>query len=204
MTPLYFVHSKFILHRIWPSWLLNKNMIFGKDPLICPPKIYSAENMAILTWADMIRGKPFYFVHPKFTLLCMSILTLEQILLWVLVLVLVLDMKVLDVLKYFLKKWVLDQYLYLVYIWGTWCTWVLGQLYLTPTLEMIHVSTFKLYVYVAEIEDQKRVVLFAQFNTNHKYYVTIIDVDDKAQNLDMKVTNIKYRHVTYVRVCFVG
>ena len=69
---------------------------------------------------------------------------------------------------------------------------------------MIHVSTFKLYVYVAEIEDQKRVVLFAQFNTNHKYYVTIIDVDDKAQNLDRKVTNIKYRHVTYVRVCFVG
>ena len=62
--------------------------------------------MAILTWADMIWGKPFYFVHPKFTLLCrpMSILTLEQILISVLVLVLVLDMKVLDVLKYFKKK----------------------------------------------------------------------------------------------------
>ena len=48
----------------------------------------------------MIWGNPFYFVHPKFTLLCMSILTLEQILMGVLVL----DMKVLDVLKYFLKK----------------------------------------------------------------------------------------------------
>ena len=91
--------------------------------------------MAILTWADMIWGKPSYFFHPKFTLLCMSILTLEQILIWVLVLVLVLNMKVLYVLKYFLKKWVLDQYLYLIYIWGTWCTWVLGQLYLTPTLK---------------------------------------------------------------------
>ena len=73
-------------------------------------------------WADMILGKPFYFFHPKFTLLCMSTLTLEYILIWVLVLVLVLDMKVLDVLKYFFKKWVFDQYLYLVYIWGTWCT----------------------------------------------------------------------------------
>ena len=52
----------------------------------------------------MIWGKPFYFFHPKFTLLCMSILTLEQILLRVLVLVLVLDMKVLDVPKYFLKN----------------------------------------------------------------------------------------------------
>ena len=48
-------------------------------------------------------GKAFFF-HPKFTLLCMSILTLEQILISVLVLVLVLDMKVLDVLKYFFKK----------------------------------------------------------------------------------------------------
>ena len=102
---LYFVLPKSTLHRIWPSWLLSR---------------------------DMIWGKPFYLVHLKFTLLCMSILTLEQILIWVLVLVL--DMKVLDVLKYFLKKWVLDQYLYLVYSWGTWCTWVLGQLYLTPTL----------------------------------------------------------------------
>ena len=48
-------------------------------------------------------GKPFYFFRPQFTLPCMSILTLEQILIWVLVLVLVLvlDMKVLDVLKYF-------------------------------------------------------------------------------------------------------
>ena len=113
MTPLYFVYFKFILHRIWPSWLLSK---------------------------DMIWGKPFYFVHLKFTLLCMSVLTLEQILIWVLVFVLVLDMKVLDLLKYFLKKWVLDQYLYLVYIWGTWCTWVLGQLYLTPTLDSIRPS----------------------------------------------------------------
>ena len=42
--------------------------------------------------------------------------------------------KYLMYLSTFLKKWVLDQYLYLVYIWGTWCTWVLGQLYLTPTL----------------------------------------------------------------------
>ena len=98
--------------------------------------------MSILTWADMIWGKPFYFFHPKFTLLCMSILTLEQILIWVLVLVLVLDMKVLDVLKYFLKKWVLDQYLYWVYIWGTWCTWVLGQLYLTPTLVYIYINSW--------------------------------------------------------------
>ena len=85
--------------------------------------------MAILTWADMIWGKPFYFVHRNF--IC-SVCPSWQILIWVLVLVL--DMKVLDVLKYFLKKWVLDQYLYLVYIWCTWCTWVLGQLYLTPTL----------------------------------------------------------------------
>ena len=44
-------------------------------------------------------GKALLVVHPKFTLLCMSILTLEQIL--IIVLVLVLDMKVLDVLKYF-------------------------------------------------------------------------------------------------------
>ena len=46
-------------------------------------------------------GKALYFLHPKFILLCMSILTLEQILIrvLVLVLVLVLDMKVLDVLK---------------------------------------------------------------------------------------------------------
>ena len=49
-------------------------------------------------------------------------------------------MKVLDVLKYFLNKWVLDQYLYLVYISDTWCTWVLGQLYLTPTLLWIHIN----------------------------------------------------------------
>ena len=113
----YFVHPKSTLHRIWPSWLLNK---------------------------DMILGKPFSFVHSKFTLLCMSILTLEQILIWVLVRVLVLDMKVLDVLKYSLKKWVLDQYLYLVYSWGTWCTWVLGQLYLTPTLMYIPIYIYGL------------------------------------------------------------
>ena len=66
---------------------------------------------------------PLYFVHPKCTLLCMSILTLEQILIWVLVLVLVLDMKVLDVLKYFKKKY--------EYLTST-CTWyifgVLGVL----------------------------------------------------------------------------
>ena len=114
---LYFVHPKSTLHRIWPSWLLSK---------------------------DMIWGKPFCFVQPKLTMLCMSILTLEQILIWVLVLVL--DMKVLGVLKYFLKKWVLDQYLYLIYIWVTWCTWVLGQLYLTPTL----VSVNSLYIQVRE------------------------------------------------------
>ena len=85
---------------------------------------------------DMIWGKPFCFVHPKFSLLCMSIMTLEQILIWVLVLVLVLDMKVLDVLKYFKKMSTacMTMYLYLVYIWSTWFTWVLGQLYLTPTL----------------------------------------------------------------------
>ena len=53
---------------------------------------------------DKIWGKPFCFVHSKFTLLRMSILTLEQILISVLVLVLVLDMKVLDVLKAFIKK----------------------------------------------------------------------------------------------------
>ena len=47
-------------------------------------------------------GKSFCFVHPKFTLLCMFILTLEQIL--ILVDLLVLVMKVLDVLKYFSKK----------------------------------------------------------------------------------------------------
>ena len=59
--------------------------------------------MAILTLSkDMIWGKPFYFVHLKFTLLCMTMLTLEQIL--ISVLVLVLDMKVLDVLKYFFLK----------------------------------------------------------------------------------------------------
>ena len=98
MTPLYFVHSKSTVHKIWPSWLLSK---------------------------DMIWGKPFYFVHPKFTLLCMSILTLEQILIWVLVLVL--DMKVLDVLNFFKKMstWsvlVLGIYLgYLVYL-STWST----------------------------------------------------------------------------------
>ena len=65
----------------------------GKDPLLCPSKIYSAENMAILTIEQrLIRGKPFCFVlfvyyeivhisiiDCKFTLLCMSILTLEQI-----------------------------------------------------------------------------------------------------------------------------
>ena len=56
-------------------------------------------------------GKAFHFFHPKFTLLCMSILTLEQIL--ISVLVLVLDMKVLDVLKYFLKN---------EYLTST-CTW---------------------------------------------------------------------------------
>ena len=62
--------------------------------------------MLILTFEqiDMILRIPFCFICPKFTLLCMSILTLEQILKGVLVLVLVLDMKVLDVLKYFLKK----------------------------------------------------------------------------------------------------
>ena len=49
----------------------------------------------------------------------MAIPTLEPIL----IRVLVLDMKVLDVLSTFLKKWVLDQYLYLVNVWGTWCTW---------------------------------------------------------------------------------
>ena len=42
--------------------------------------------------------------------------------------------KYLMYLSTFFKKWVLDQDLYLVYIWGTWCTWVLGQLYMTPTL----------------------------------------------------------------------
>ena len=69
--------------------------------LFCPSKIYSA----ILTFEQRnYLGKPFYFVHLKFTLLCMSILTLEQTLLRVLVLVLVLDMKVIDVLKYFFKK----------------------------------------------------------------------------------------------------
>ena len=49
-------------------------------------------------------GKALLFFLSKFTLLCMSILTLEQILILVLVLVLVLDMKVLDVLKYFKKN----------------------------------------------------------------------------------------------------
>ena len=69
----------------------------GKDPLICPSKIYSAHNMAILTFEQTHHlGKALLFVHPKFTLLCMSILTLEQIL--ISVLVLVLDMKVFDVL----------------------------------------------------------------------------------------------------------
>ena len=110
---------------------------FGKRPFILFIQNLLCIEYGHLNWLlsqDIIWGKPFCFVHPKFTLLCMSILTLEPILIWVLVLVLVLDMKVLDVLKYFLKKWLLDQYLYLVYIWGTWCTWVLGHLYLTPTL----------------------------------------------------------------------
>ena len=125
MTLLYFVNSKFILHRIWPSWLLNKKHDFWKRPF--KGFTLSTQNLLCreyghLTWADMIWGKPFYFVHPKFTLLFMSILTLEQILIWVLVLVLVLDMKVLDVLKYFLKN---------EYLTST-CTWyifgVLGVL----------------------------------------------------------------------------
>ena len=61
--------------------------------------------MTILTFEQKHDlGETLYFAHPKFTLLCMPILTLEQILILVLVLVLVLDMKVLDVLKYFLKK----------------------------------------------------------------------------------------------------
>ena len=63
-------------------------------------------------------GKVLLFLRPKFTLHCMSILTLEQIL----ISVLVLDMKVLDVLKY-LKK---NEYL------TSTCTWyifgVLGVL----------------------------------------------------------------------------
>ena len=103
----------------------------------------STQNLLCIAYGhlDLSRhdlGKPFYFGHPK--LLC-SVChpDFRTNLIWVLVLVLVLDIKVLDVLKYFLKKWVLDQYLYLVYIWGTWCTWVLGQLYLTPTLIYIYI-----------------------------------------------------------------
>ena len=57
--------------------------------------------MAILTSEQRHDlGKAFYFIYSKFTLLCMSILTLEQILIWVVV-------------------FVLDQYLYLVYL-STW------------------------------------------------------------------------------------
>ena len=83
MTPLYFVHFKFILHRIWLSWLLNKDMIWGKTLYFVRPK--STLHRIWPSWLlskDMIWGKPFYFVHLKFTLLCMSILTLEHILLW--------------------------------------------------------------------------------------------------------------------------
>ena len=48
----------------------------------------------------MIWEKPVYFVHPKFTLHCMFRTNFNMSSL----LVLVLDMKVLDVLKYFLIK----------------------------------------------------------------------------------------------------
>ena len=99
----YFVHSKFTLHRIQPFWLLNKDMIWGKTLYFVHPK--STLHRICPSWLlskDMIWGNLFCFVHPRFTLLCMSILTLEQILIWVLVLVL--DMKVLDVLKYLKKK----------------------------------------------------------------------------------------------------
>ena len=56
----------------------------------------------------------------------MSILTLEQILIWALVFVFVLDKKVLDVLKYFLKN---------EYLTST-CTWyVFGVLGVLGVLE---------------------------------------------------------------------
>ena len=118
------------------TWFLEKTLNLSTQNLLC-----IEYGHLDLSRHDL--GKALLLLRPKFTLHCMSILTLEQILIWVLVLVLVLDMKILDVLKYFLKKWVLDQYLYLVYIWGTWCTWVLGQLYLTPTL--LCIISFAMY-----------------------------------------------------------
>ena len=122
-------------------------------------------------WANIIWGKPFYFVHPKFTLLCMSILTLEQILIWVLVLVLVLDMKVLDVLKYFFKKWVLDQYLYLVYIWGTWCTWVLGLQYLTPTLVFYRLY-YPMFIWISLVAHLMILLRLQQLhNVYHSFFI---------------------------------
>ena len=104
------------------TWFREKPFILSIQNLLCIE--YGHLNWRLSQ--DMIWGKPFCFVHPNFAVLYMFIPTLEPILIWVLVLVL--DMKVLDVLKYFLKRmstWpvlVLGKCLgYLVYL-STWST----------------------------------------------------------------------------------
>ena len=82
MTPLYFqIPNLFCIEYGHRSILtFEQKHVFWKRPFNLSTQNLLCIEYGHLDLADMIWGKPFYFVHTKFTLLCMSILTLEQIL----------------------------------------------------------------------------------------------------------------------------